>query len=91
VKNADYQAEHGQILPPREQHPVVHVEEEAAQRDVENNELGDLDEQQSYDREAFRKQFFPRGVSFSGPRNARQKAVVGSFLHAWRGYKKFAW
>ncbi|XP_047040270.1 endoplasmic reticulum mannosyl-oligosaccharide 1,2-alpha-mannosidase isoform X1 [Helicoverpa armigera] len=28
---------------------------------------------------------------FTGPINARQYAVVESFKHAWRGYKKHAW
>lgn len=30
-------------------------------------------------------------IVFSGPTNNRQEAVMGAFLHAWRGYKKFAW
>uniref|UniRef100_A0A5S6R4E3 alpha-1,2-Mannosidase n=1 Tax=Trichuris muris TaxID=70415 RepID=A0A5S6R4E3_TRIMR len=28
---------------------------------------------------------------FPGPQNERQRAVVNSFLHAWNGYKAFAW
>ena len=28
---------------------------------------------------------------FGGPANERQKAVRDAFLHAWRGYKKYAW
>lgn len=28
---------------------------------------------------------------FAGPQNDRQRAVVGAFKHAWRGYKEFAW
>jgi len=27
----------------------------------------------------------------AGPQNARQKAVVDAFLHAWNGYRKYAW
>jgi len=28
---------------------------------------------------------------FKGPTNDRQKAVVDAFLHAWNGYKSYAW
>lgn len=28
---------------------------------------------------------------FKGPQNDRQRAVVGAFKHAWKGYKEFAW
>lgn len=28
---------------------------------------------------------------FKGPTNERQRAVVGAFKHAWKGYKEFAW
>ncbi|KHJ43776.1 glycosyl hydrolase family 47 [Trichuris suis] len=28
---------------------------------------------------------------FPGPQNERQQAVLNSFLHAWNGYKAFAW
>lgn len=28
---------------------------------------------------------------FKGPQNDRQRAVVGAFKHAWKGYKQFAW
>ena len=28
---------------------------------------------------------------FSGPKNARQKAVVEAFQHAWKGYQNYAW
>jgi mannosyl-oligosaccharide alpha-1,2-mannosidase len=30
-------------------------------------------------------------LTFKGPQNDRQKAVVEAFLHSWNGYKKFAW
>jgi hypothetical protein len=30
-------------------------------------------------------------VYFVGPQNDRQKAVVDAFLHAWKGYRKYAW
>ncbi|RZF37766.1 hypothetical protein LSTR_LSTR012481 [Laodelphax striatellus] len=32
-----------------------------------------------------------RGVVFAPPSTERQKAVVDAFLHAWNGYRKFAW
>uniref|UniRef100_A0A914N214 alpha-1,2-Mannosidase n=1 Tax=Meloidogyne incognita TaxID=6306 RepID=A0A914N214_MELIC len=28
---------------------------------------------------------------FAGPKNDKQKAVRDAFLHAWRGYKQYAW
>lgn len=30
-------------------------------------------------------------IVFSGPTNERQKSVVDAFLHAWKGYKTYAW
>ena len=30
-------------------------------------------------------------IIFNGPTNERQKSVVDAFLHAWKGYKTFAW
>ncbi|XP_015519447.2 endoplasmic reticulum mannosyl-oligosaccharide 1,2-alpha-mannosidase [Neodiprion lecontei] len=33
----------------------------------------------------------PIAVTFTGPSNQRQKAVVDAFLHSWKGYKRFAW
>ena len=30
-------------------------------------------------------------IVFNGPTNERQKAVVEAFMHAWKGYKTFAW
>uniref|UniRef100_A0A452EVA9 alpha-1,2-Mannosidase n=1 Tax=Capra hircus TaxID=9925 RepID=A0A452EVA9_CAPHI len=33
----------------------------------------------------------PTRPSRQGHHNARQKAVVDAFLHAWAGYRKFAW
>ncbi|KHJ86567.1 glycosyl hydrolase family 47 [Oesophagostomum dentatum] len=30
-------------------------------------------------------------LTFSGPTNDRQRAVVAAFRHAWQGYRKFAW
>jgi len=30
-------------------------------------------------------------LTFKGPQNERQKAVVGAFHHAWQGYRKYAW
>jgi len=30
-------------------------------------------------------------LTFKGPTNDRQKAVVDAFLHAWEGYKTYAW
>jgi len=30
-------------------------------------------------------------IVFNGPTNKRQKSVVDAFLHAWKGYKTFAW
>lgn len=30
-------------------------------------------------------------IIISGSENARQKAVVDEFLHAWNGYRKYAW
>ena len=30
-------------------------------------------------------------LTFHGPRNDRQKEVVDAFLHAWKGYKTYAW
>ncbi|KHJ43775.1 glycosyl hydrolase family 47 [Trichuris suis] len=33
----------------------------------------------------------PKRVRFAGPQNDRQRAVRDSFLHAWKGYKAFAW
>jgi len=30
-------------------------------------------------------------VSFAGPANPRQKAVVEAFQHAWNSYRRFAW
>ncbi|XP_039287462.1 endoplasmic reticulum mannosyl-oligosaccharide 1,2-alpha-mannosidase isoform X2 [Nilaparvata lugens] len=32
-----------------------------------------------------------RGVEFPPPSTDRQKAVVDAFMHAWNGYRKFAW
>ncbi|XP_039287466.1 endoplasmic reticulum mannosyl-oligosaccharide 1,2-alpha-mannosidase isoform X6 [Nilaparvata lugens] len=32
-----------------------------------------------------------RGVEFPPPTTDRQRAVVGAFMHAWNGYRKFAW
>ncbi|KAJ0183934.1 hypothetical protein K1T71_000357 [Dendrolimus kikuchii] len=45
---------------------------------------------------AIPKKSYDEGVNserptFSGPRNARQSAVVESFKHAWKGYKDHAW
>ena len=31
------------------------------------------------------------GIEFTGPTNERQRAVVESFKHAWKGYKNYAW
>lgn len=28
---------------------------------------------------------------FNGPTNEKQRAVVDAFLHAWKGYKSYAW
>ncbi|XP_040601191.1 endoplasmic reticulum mannosyl-oligosaccharide 1,2-alpha-mannosidase isoform X2 [Mesocricetus auratus] len=33
----------------------------------------------------------PRIFKESGPPNERQKGVIEAFLHAWKGYQKFAW
>jgi len=33
----------------------------------------------------------PSKLSFSGPTNERQEKVVEAFLHAWKGYKDYAW
>lgn len=33
----------------------------------------------------------PNYPKFRGPQNARQRAVVDAFKHAWKGYKKYAW
>jgi mannosyl-oligosaccharide alpha-1,2-mannosidase len=30
-------------------------------------------------------------LSFPGPQNSRQQAVVEAFKHSWRAYKKYAW
>lgn len=30
-------------------------------------------------------------LTFKGPQNERQNAVVAAFKHAWDGYKRFAW
>lgn len=30
-------------------------------------------------------------LHFTGPKNARQKAVVDAFTHAWSAYRKYAW
>lgn len=30
-------------------------------------------------------------LTFAGPQNERQRAVVVAFEHAWDGYKRFAW
>lgn len=30
-------------------------------------------------------------ITFTGPTNEKQKAVVNSFLHAWKGYRTYAW
>ena len=30
-------------------------------------------------------------LTFSGPQNDRQEAVVAAFTHAWDGYKRYAW
>lgn len=32
-----------------------------------------------------------KGRVFAGPSNERQHSVVAAFLHAWTGYKKYAW
>lgn len=35
-----------------------------------------------------------RGTSsdpYNGPKNARQRAVVDAFMHAWNAYKRYAW
>jgi len=34
---------------------------------------------------------FIQNTYVSGPENDRQKAVVNEFLHAWNGYRTFAW
>jgi mannosyl-oligosaccharide alpha-1,2-mannosidase len=33
----------------------------------------------------------PSKLTFSGPTNERQEKVVEAFLHAWKGYKDYAW
>ncbi|XP_012261784.2 endoplasmic reticulum mannosyl-oligosaccharide 1,2-alpha-mannosidase [Athalia rosae] len=33
----------------------------------------------------------PNAMKFNGPQNERQRAVVGAFLHSWKGYKQYAW
>uniref|UniRef100_A0A1I8AXV5 alpha-1,2-Mannosidase n=1 Tax=Meloidogyne hapla TaxID=6305 RepID=A0A1I8AXV5_MELHA len=39
-----------------------------------------------------RKKIVPLIVpKFEGPKNDQQKAVRDAFLHAWRGYKQYAW
>lgn len=30
-------------------------------------------------------------MKFEGPKNAKQKRIVGAFMHAWNAYKKYAW
>lgn len=30
-------------------------------------------------------------ITFSGPKNERQTAVVEAFKHAWKGYRTYAW
>lgn len=32
-----------------------------------------------------------KNIVFHGPTNERQKAVADAFLHAWKGYKTYAW
>ncbi len=34
---------------------------------------------------------YKKGIQFKGPTNERQEKVVQAFLHAWKGYKDFAW
>ena len=35
--------------------------------------------------------FEKKGLSFTGPTNERQQKVTDAFLHAWKGYKDYAW
>ena len=35
--------------------------------------------------------FEKKGLSFTGPTNERQQKVTDAFLHAWKGYKQYAW
>ena len=37
------------------------------------------------------KNYEPKAIDFKGPTNERQKGVVDMFVHAWKGYKEFAW
>ena len=34
---------------------------------------------------------FNVSLSFAGPQNAKQREIVGAFMHAWNAYKKYAW
>lgn len=34
---------------------------------------------------------YPCAFSSLAPPNERQKGVIEAFLHAWKGYRKFAW
>uniref|UniRef100_A0A914M631 mannosyl-oligosaccharide 1,2-alpha-mannosidase n=1 Tax=Meloidogyne incognita TaxID=6306 RepID=A0A914M631_MELIC len=39
-----------------------------------------------------KKKILPMNIpKFEGPKNDKQKAVRDAFLHAWRGYKQYAW
>ena len=45
----------------------------------------------NYESKARFNSSMPKGVPLSIQHTARQKAIVGAFRHAWKGYRMYAW
>lgn len=61
-------------------------------KEEEQHEGKNIEESEKFPRsglDSFNKK--SKTIIFNGPTNDKQKAVVNAFLHAWKGYKTYAW
>ena len=69
-------------------------EEDEDQEQKPKEEVEDPIQQQPHIPDRGRLHHLPPGdksITFGGPQNERQRAVVNAFRHAWKGYKENAW
>ena len=55
------------------------------------NQVNDKEQEPSFKTTTESAVQIPSKLIFSGPTNERQEKVVDAFLHAWKGYKDYAW
>ena len=67
---------------------VDKAEDKAEEKDFDNYEAANNNNKESNGADEVTDD---EDLTFSGPSNPRQKAVVEAFQHAWTSYRRFAW